>query len=93
MVIGVSGHSPFVSRLFYITDRLIITHYLVNTGAEVSSSSKRYCHPQDGLALHAAHNSTIATRAGFRLLRALGNWPSWAPSLAGGGGGGGPSLR
>ena len=64
MATGVSGRSPFVSRLFYITDRLTNTRYLVDTGAEVSvippSCSER-CHPQDGLALRAANDSTIAT--------------------------------
>ena len=64
MATGVSGCSPFVSRLCYITDRLTNPLYLVDTGAEVSvippSCSER-CHPQDGLALRAVNDSTIAT--------------------------------
>ena len=64
MATGVSGRSPLVSRLFYITHRLTNTRYLVDTGAKVSvipASCSERCHPQDGLALRAANDSTIAT--------------------------------
>ena len=69
-----SGLQP--SRLFYIRDKITGTHFLVDTGAEVSvippSQGHRRRHPANHLTLQAVNNTPITTYGSRSLTLDLG---------------------